>query len=85
MAADGVPAGMRPSRRAMILSSSMMAAMSMPWGQRAVHVSQPVHSQMNLSSKTMSSCPSCTARMIIAGCISEYSATGQPLVQRLHW
>jgi hypothetical protein len=59
--------------------------MSMPWGHRVVQVSQPVHSQMNRSSKTMSSCPSCTARMIIAGCISEYRATGQPLVQRLHW
>jgi hypothetical protein len=63
----------------------MMAAMSMPWGHRVVQVSHPVHSQMNLSSKTMSSCPSCTARMIIAGCMPAYWATGQPLVQRLHW
>ncbi len=49
----------------------MIAAMSMPWGHRVVQVSHPVHSQMNLSSKTMSSWPSCTARMIMAGCMSE--------------
>ena len=48
----------------------MMAAMSMPCGQRVVQVSQPVHSQMNLSSKIMSTAPSCTARMICAGCMS---------------
>ncbi len=70
MAADGVSAGMRPCLRAMILSSSMIVAMSMPWGHRVVHVSHPVHSQMNRSSKIMSYCPSWTARMIIAGCMS---------------
>ncbi len=48
----------------------MMVAMSMLWGHRVVQVSHPVHSQMNLSSKTMSYCPSWTARMIIAGCMS---------------
>ncbi len=63
----------------------MTAAMSMPWGHRVVQVSHPVHSQMKRSSNTMSSWPSCTARMIMAGCMSAYRATGQPDVQRLHW
>ena len=43
----------------------MMVAMSMPCGHRVVQVSQPVHSQMNRSSKIMSYCPSWTARMIM--------------------
>ena len=63
----------------------MIVAMSMPWGHRVVQVSHPVHSQMNLSSKIMSYCPSWTARMNIDGCISAYRATGHPEVHRLHW
>ena len=66
-------------------SSSMMAAMSMLCGQRVVHVSQPVHSQMKRLSTAASTAPICTARMIWAGCRSPKPATGQPVLHFLHW